>query len=582
MAALRALVTVGLGLLIMALIVPLIFKTPPRVYTGITRASQRAFEPNKIDVAVGSPAYRAGLRSGDIVSCLSLRDRELLFPRFGFNAYAPGMVVHLCVKRAQLWRSVAFTPATAPSYTLLYYTVPLTLVRLAVFAVFLVTGIALVLARPTLLTALFYVYCIASGPFYVITVYGTTWPAWFYGVWQPFNIAFTSLGVVCLALFALCVPGDGIPKGWRRTAFIAIAVLAIVPLWNAVASVAWTSIWVPGGTFQAIDEAFTAIAVLIVVVRLFEVRGEERARLSWVVFALAWGVIMNDLRNNVGVHGTAWEVFSSVAADLTVVMPIMMLYAILKRHLIDVRFVISRTVVYAFLTTLIVGIIGLVDWLTSAYLSQVRVAMAIDAAVTIGLAFVLHRAYGWVESAVDFMLFRRKHEAERYLDRVARTLMFAEHEEAVDKALVHDPFDKLGLTAAALYRAQTGAYVATRVEGWSRANAPAFCADDDLVRFMVAERTKIALGDLRAHVAEPFRLQGHTPAVAIPVFQGNRLTGFAVYGLHRDGTKLDPDEVQTLEHLCAAAAQAYTGIELARYQSTPPSVAELDMAARLA
>jgi hypothetical protein len=511
-----------------------------------------------------------------------VRDSQLLFPRFGFAAYAPGIVMKLCAQRAGSWRNIAFTPSQKPSYGLLYYTVPLTLLRLAVYAIFLITGIALVLARPALLTALFYVYCLSSGPFYVITVSGILWPAWLYQSYLPFNLALTAVGVVCLALFALCVPGDGVPSGWRRTAFIAIAIAGIIPLFNGFADILWTGVYIPAWLFQILDETFTAIAVLIVIVRLFEVKGEERARLSWVVFALVWGVVTNDIRNNVGVHGTTWELISTIAADLTVVMPLMMMYAILKRHLIDVRFVISRTVVYACLTTLIVAVIGVVDWVTSAYLSQVRVAMAIDAAVTIGLAFVLHRVYGWIESAVDFMLFRRKHEAERYLDRVARTLMFAEHEDAVDKAVVHDPHDKLCLTAAVLYKARGSAYIATRVEGWNRANVPDFCADDDLVRFMVAERAKIALGDLRAHVAEPFRMQGHTPAVAIPVFQGNRLTGFAMYGIHRDGTKLDPDEIETLEHLCAAAAQAYTGIELARYQTRPATVTELDMAARRA
>lgn len=201
--------------------------------------------------------------------------------------------------------------------------------------------------------------------------------------------------------------------------------------------------------------------------------------------------------------------------------------------------------------------------------------MAIDAAVTVGLAFVLHRAYSWIEGIVDFMLFRRKHEAERYLARVARSLMFAEREDAVDKALVQDPFDKLHLKAAALYRARDGAYVAARVEGWSAAGAPQFCNDDDLVRFMTAERSKVALGELRAHVAEPFRAQGHEPAVAIPIFQGNRLTGFALYATHRDGTKLDPDEIESLERLCIAAAQAYTGIELERFQRALAPLAPL-------
>lgn len=566
MTALRAFVTIALSVLTFALVAGLIFRAPPVAYTGVTRAPSPPFSRNVINVVPGSPAYRAGLRTGDIVSCLSVRNKEILFPRFGFDAYADGMVVRGCVMHSGKWQRFAIRPGTRSSYGLLYYTIPGTVLRLTVCLVFLITGALLVLARPSLLTGLFYVYCLSSAPFYVTTTLGTLWPAWAYELTAPFTQLLTAAGVVALALFALCVPNDGIPSGWRRGAFIAISGAAIVPLSNEVAFLFWTSANIPLQFFLNLDEVFTAAAVIIVLARLFEVRGDERARLAWVAVALVWGVVMNDMRNNVGVFGTAWSYISTISAYLTVVMPLLMLYAILKRHIIDVRFVISRTVVYACLTTIVVGIIGLVDWLTSAFLSQVRVAMAIDAAVTIGLAFVLHRAYGWLEGVVDFVLFRHKHEAERYLERAARSLMFAEREEAVDKVLVQDPFDKLQLKAAAFYRAREGSYVAARLEGWIAADAPQFRTDDDLVRFMLAERSKVALGDLRAHVAEPFRAQGYEPAVAIPVFQGNRLTGFALFGIHRDGTNLDPDEIESLEHLCAAAAQAYTGIELERYQ----------------
>lgn len=64
-------------------------------------------------------------------------------------------------------------------------------------------------------------------------------------------------------------------------------------------------------------------------------------------------------------------------------------------------------------------------------------------------------------------------------------------------------------------------------------------------------------------------IHGNTaqPAVAIPIFQGATLTAFALYGLHRDGTKLDPDELETLERLCDSGAQAYTLIENSRYRA---------------
>jgi hypothetical protein len=84
----------------------------------------------------------------------------------------------------------------------------------------------------------------------------------------------------------------------------------------------------------------------------------------------------------------------------------------------------------------------------------------------------------------------------------------------------------------------------------------------------VTERTKLHISDLRAHVAEDFESNGTAPAVAIPLFQSDDLFAFAVYGIHRDGTRLDPDEIETLERLCEVAAQAYTGIELARYRAS--------------
>jgi len=86
----------------------------------------------------------------------------------------------------------------------------------------------------------------------------------------------------------------------------------------------------------------------------------------------------------------------------------------------------------------------------------------------------------------------------------------------------------------------------------------AFMGDHDLVRFLTTERARVQLRDLDRE---------YEAAIAIPIFQGNALTGFALYGTHRDGTSLDPDEVETLEHLCEAAAQAYTLIENARYRS---------------
>ena len=401
-------------------------------------------------------------------------------------------------------------------------------------------------------------------------------PAWQYPIAAGIPGLGSTTAVAFLLLFSVLVPDDRIPYGWRRTAFYFAGIIALADITLAAVSNFYTDVTVSASLINNVDESLTALTVLVVIARLATMQRMERARFGWAAFAIIFGVITNDLRN-VLANGSMVPL-SIVAADLTVVMPLCLMYAILKRHVIDVRFVISRTVVYAAITTLIVGVIGLVDWMTSAYLSQVRVAMAIDAAATIGLAFALHRAYSWIESAVDFVLFRHKHNAETYLNRMSKTLLRAKREDTIDRALVHAPYEKLDLTVAALFRANGSSFVISAAAGWDSLAATPFDEEHELVRFLVTERTKLQIRDLRAHVAEEFEGHGARPAVAIPLFQSDELVAFAVYGIHHDGTKLDPDEIETLERLCETAAQAYTGIELARYRavaSTIPSVETL-------
>ena len=44
------------------------------------------------------------------------------------------------------------------------------------------------------------------------------------------------------------------------------------------------------------------------------------------------------------------------------IMPLTLMYAIVRRHVIDIRFVISKAVVYGVLMTVIFGLIAAADW----------------------------------------------------------------------------------------------------------------------------------------------------------------------------------------------------------------------------
>lgn len=567
MTPLRAFLVIALAALCLLLAGAPMFENPPTLYTGVhLQSTGAAMQRNVVRVDPGSPAYRAGLRSGDTVSCLSVRDYTLLFPNPDFYpnpAYRPGTPVSLCAQRAGALRRITFIAGPRPPPGYLYRTIGIAALRLAVLAIFLISGIALVLGRPGAMTWIFFAYCAGNMPSAASSANWTILPPALYALAAGIPSIVSSTSVGFLLLFSLCVPDDRVPAGWRRYGYFAAWLLtAGYGIYNAL-QFGWTNVTFAPSVQYVADEALTALTVIVVVARLASMSRQERALFAWAAFAIIWGVIANDVRNVYAI-----ETFEGIAsAVLTVVMPLCLMYAILKRHVIDVRFVISRTVVYGTITTLVVGIIGAVDWATTAYMTQARLAMAVDAAVTIGLGFVLHRTYAWLEYAADFILFRKKHEAEAYLNRLSKTLLRANREETIDRALVHDPYEKLDLTMAALFRAEGASFALCCSAGCEAMQTTAFDSDHDLVRFLLTERARIHIRDLRAHVAAQFLDWGDVPALAIPRFEGDDLSGFAVFGIHRAGTKLDPDEVETLEHLCEVACQAYVRIQNVRYRT---------------
>ncbi|HEY9180489.1 MAG TPA: hypothetical protein VIO32_07195, partial [Candidatus Baltobacteraceae bacterium] len=502
-------------------------------------------------------AYDAGLRTGDRVGCLSLRDGHLLFDhnaagmRFG---YSPGTALNLCVQRGNSWRPVSLFPRTRPPAPNIYFNDTIAALRIAGYIAFLLCAVFLVLGRPGRATWTFFAYAAIAAPTYAseqnFSVFGPTLFALIYAG----GLIANTMQFGLLMQFAVLVPNDWPPRGWRTmTYYVSIALTLLLFVFGIGRA---TSGWIMSGELSRIvASGMSAIVVITILARLGAMEREERGRFGWAAFAIAWAVILDNLRQSTTLPGNV----GSMLALLLVLTPITLMYAILKRHVIDISFAISRTVVYATVMTVLVVAIGAVDWATSTYLHEAKVAMALDALVTIGIAFSLNRLHRRIERSVDFLLFRAKYNAETFLNRLGRTLISSTHEETVDRALVRDPHRRLHLSMAALFRKTGANFMLSSTSGYDAANAAAFEPDHDLVRFLDTEKATLKLGDLTEN---PFG----QACVAIPIHQGPELTGFAVYGIHRDGTALDPDELETLEHLCESAARAYTYIEVSRYR----------------
>jgi hypothetical protein len=553
----NAIITVGVSIAFFWLVVPSMFAGYPSAYSGVHAGELGTTQVEAhVTIDPGSPAAKAGLRDGDTIRCLHIRDYEMLFPSFQTPGYGSAPIQG-CVVRNGVEVPFELIARPGPPARDIYGGLGFVLLRVFAYVVFLFVGSALVILRPSLMTWLLFVFCVLTSPAAAASDGLTSLSPTGYVL---FTIP-TQLGqfgsTASLLLFTLVFPDSSLPRGWRRAAFWVVCVVTLFALVLKMQQVIGTmATGFFGDPLTRNMNLITAIAVVSVTLgRLAGMRPADRARFGWVAFGIIVGVIANYLRLL-----PSAALFTSFAGTLTVVMPITLLYAILRRHVIDVRFVISRTVVYGAVTTLIVGVIAVVDFLTSQYLNGLRIALAIDALVTIALGVALHRMYGAIENAVDFIIYRRKHEAENYLKRLALTLLRAEREETIDRAVVDDPYERLDLAMAALLRFNGDRYALISAQGWN-GTVPSFEREHDVVRFLATERRRLELRDLRerakAEIAEP----GVMPAIAVPIFEGDDLRGFALYGLHRDGTKLDPDEVDVLETLCQTAAQAYVRIE---------------------
>lgn len=564
MSVLRAFVVVALSAVVLLIGGVPVLQSYATAYTGYSAGSLATSpERQKSVVDVGSPAYRAGIRTGDTVGCTNMRDGAILFPVYQVAAYEPSPI-EACVIRSGNIRHVTFVARPGPPVESTYGTFGFAALRFVIFATFVIVGSILVLARPSIMTWLFYGYCIGSAPLGVVNAAWTSWPPAVFALVMSVYGTIGFLGAAFLLLFALLVPDDRPPRGWRAWVYAAGWILTIVLgvtqfYWRIQSSTPVLTITDP--FVLVTSQALTLVVVLVTIARLITMSGEMRARFAWVAFGIIFGVVANYIRIYVG------SAPGNIFGLLTIVTPLALMYAILRRHVIDVRFVISRAVVFGVITTAVIGIIAAVDWATSEYLKQMRVALAIDAVITIVLGVTLHRTYGTIENLVDFYIYRKKHEAEKYLKRLARTLLSSEREETVDNAVVADPYEKLDLTMAALFRYADGGFVPRRASGWTIVQDLRFDHDHDLIRFLTTERRRVNIGDLKNDVTARFSACGAAPVVAIPIFDGNDLFGFTVYGLHRDGTKLDPDEADALETLCETAAQAYIRVENLQYRS---------------
>jgi hypothetical protein len=243
---------------------------------------------------------------------------------------------------------------------------------------------------------------------------------------QPLYILATAVFPLIILLF----PDGSLSRRWRRAAWAyaagALLVVVVAGLGPAIAAVTSGHVKVdasgdvvtsgtPGGRATQALAAVVVIAVVALIIS-FVVRqvlswrgatGERRQQLKW----LASGSAVTLVTFAVGIQFSSTSAVSNILTTGLVALPVSIGAGIMKYRLYDIDRIISRTLAYAIVTGLLVGVYaGLVLLTTEVFGFRTPVAVA---AATLAAAALFGPLRGRVQRLVDRRFNRVRYDAEK-------------------------------------------------------------------------------------------------------------------------------------------------------------------------
>ncbi len=510
-------------------------------------------------VARSSPAWNAGVRPGDRIDRAWVGSEYLRVQ----NPHAGERRSFHFVRPDGTHYAVTLTATAVPGFAVwdrltgILAIVPAT--------VFLAVAFALVFLRPNVMTWSFYAYAVG---------YFSTAPSFeFFGtIFTPDQMRLLSFplttfagnfAVLPLLPFVLRFPDNRLSGVRRRFdvaswVFLGVAFLAYSYDWyirwsvgRLVPFVGVLDTWLPLSVF--------VIAALIVIKKYTASPAANRQRFGFLVVGLIVSFVAYAIYFVPGVSRPV----AQIAGYAVVIMPISVAYAVMRHRVLDINFVLNRAIVYGLVSLFVITVVSLLDWFFGQIVSRQHLALFGELLATIAVGLLLDRINKFIGRIVETVFFRSRRIAERYLRRAAQALPYATEESAVTDGLVQVPVDALALNAAALYRRSADD---RRFEGVGTATGTAiapsgFDQNHLLVRMLEADEACVWLDELRTHLDHD---NAAIYALAVPVTVRHELVSFTLYGAHRNGAQIDPDEVDLLLELAREASRAYDHIEAVR------------------
>lgn len=326
--------------------------------------------------------------------------------------------------------------------------------------------------------------------------------------------------------------------------------------WALVANIASSTAPPPPWIFFSFSYVVPTLLAVVVVTALAvsyaSTAGADRHRIAPVLLAFSFFVIAYALNvvANFWVTGAILNLVVVAAnAAATLLVAVAVTYSVVRNHVMDVRFFVSRAVAYGIMTVGVVGTFAVIGHVLGRVVDMARLADVMSVVVALVIGIFLDAMQRRTTEFVDRVMFRRHYEAARELEKLIDELPSATLIDDVDVALATKVTSTLGLESAALLRAEDdeSSFLVRRAFGWDRRAPVTIPRTDELAERLREERRPLAVPG--------------SELVAVPALFGGRLHAIVLYGNHAAGQALDPDELRVLQKLGEVGGAAYEAIE---------------------
>jgi len=499
--------------------------------SGPSKLAVRSVEP-------GGPAASGGLRRGDLIDMRANTAVERL-SFAGIEVPVNGRPLALSVRRGSLQQELTVTPRPLPAARFWDF-------LLGAFASFWILLFAALIAwrrsdipQMRLLSLWLTVFVVVGAT----TGFATPW-AWMSILFSVSNALDLPLVLALWAALAGCF-AQPLTRSRQLAQWLCYASVAI--------SIAQSGTWIANiitlrhvgftSAFAWFVPFLAAVltAVVCSVLAIAASRGVERQRAVWTIVPLAsilCAFVVLEIAIESSSSYDSTPVLSVVGNLMVFAAPIALTYAAFSRRLIDVGFILNRALIFAIVSSIVIGVFVLVEWGAREWLvSTGRTASTVvGMGLALGLGLSMRYIHRYVDRFVDHVFFRKRHEDEAALRRFAHEASFITDRSILLERAVREVKEHTNAVDATILVQNGAAGFATATEP---AGAGASASENDPgILALRAWRKPIDLGSFENSV-----LRGE---FAFPMFSRGALVGVLVCGAKRNGEAYAPDESDAL------------------------------------